>query len=147
MAIPRRPVRSPETEDLHRRLNAAHAGLLRVHKAVLDHERHRYELRHGSVGSPLEFLQLALRDPWFAWLRPISELTVQIDQFTAAREPVDPRQGEALLAQARALLVPAEEGEPFARAYHRAIQESPEVAMVHGEWRASIQDKRDASPG
>ena len=136
---PRQP-RTPEAEDLHRRLNAAHAGLLRVHKAVLDHERQRFELRHGSVGSPLEFLQLVLRDPWFAWLRPISELTVQIDEYTASREPADPRVGEALLAQARALLVPAEEGEGFAREYHRAMQESPEVAMVHGQWRAAMRD-------
>ena len=139
MGTSRRQPRSPESEDLHRRLNAAHAGLLRVHKALLDHERQRFELRHGPVGSPLEFLQVVLRDPWFAWLRPVSELTVQIDEYTASREPTDPLHGEALLAQARALLVPAEEGDGFARQYHRAIQESPEVAMVHGDWRAAIR--------
>ncbi len=140
MGMSRRPIRSPELEDLHRRLNAAHAGLLRVHKAVLDHERQRYEHSRGPVGSPLEFLQLVLRDPWFAWLRPISELTVQIDEFTASREPTDPRHGEALLAQARTLLIPAEAGDGFAREYHRAIQESPEVAMTHGAWRASMPE-------
>ena len=139
----RRIPRSPEADDLHRRLNRAHAGLLRVHKALLDHERRRYELRRGPVGSPLEFLQLVLRDPWFAWLRPVSELTVQIDGFTSSREPGDPRQGEALLEQARALLVPGEAGDTFANEYHRAIQESPEVAMVHGEWRATMLGKSE----
>lgn len=141
MGTSRRPSRSPEMEELHRRLNAAHAGLLRVHKAVLDHERQRYERSRGPVGTPLDFLQLVLRDPWFAWLRPVSELTVQIDEFTASRESPDPRHGEALLEQARALLVPDEAGDDFGRAYHRAIQESPEVAMTHGQWRASIQGR------
>ncbi len=144
MGTSRRKSRSPELEALHRRLNTAHAKLLDVHKAVLDHERQRYERSRGPVGSPLEFLQLVLRDPWFAWLRPISELTVQIDEFTASREPADPRVGEALLAQARALLIPSEAGDVFAREYHRAIQESPEVAMRHGEWRASMPDEPPA---
>ena len=33
---------------------------------------------------------------------------------------------------------PDETGEPFAREYHRAIQESPDVAMAHGEWKRLI---------
>jgi hypothetical protein len=140
MGTSRRRALSPEMDDLHRRLNAAHRGLLRVHKAVLDHERLRYERNRGPVGSPLEFLQLVLRDPWFAWLRPVSELTVQIDEFTSSREPTDPNHGEALLKQARDLLVPMENGDGFAREYHRAIQESTEVAMTHGEWRKSIAE-------
>jgi hypothetical protein len=127
-----------DADDLRRRLDAAHAGLLRVHKAILDHERSRYERRHGSVGGPLEFLQLVLNASWFAWLRPISELAVQIDEFTSSKEPTHPRHGEALLKQARDLLSPSESGQPFAREYHRAIQESPEVAMAHGEWRRTI---------
>jgi hypothetical protein len=132
-----RPAKRPAggDDDLHKRLNAAHAGLLRVHKAVLDHERTRYERVNPPIEGPLKFLKLALEDPWFAWLRPVSELIVQIDEFVSAKEPTDPRQGEALLKQARDMLTPDETGGPFARAYHRAVQESPEVAMAHGEWR------------
>ena len=135
-----RPQRSepPEMAELRRKLDAAHRGLLRVHKAIIDHERTRYERSHGTVGGPLEFLQLALNHPWFAWLRPVSELTVQIDEFTSSREPADLALGTALLTRARELLVPDETGEPFAREYHRVIQESPDVAMAHGEWKQLI---------
>jgi len=129
---------APAMADLRRRLDAAHRGLLRIHKAIIDHERTRYELAHGSVGGPLEFLQLVLNHPWFAWVRPISELTVQIDEFTSSREPAEQTLGEALLVRAREFLVPNETGEPFAREYHRAIQESPDVAMAHGEWKRRI---------
>lgn len=133
-----RPPKTPEMQELHRRLNGAHGMLLRVHKAALDHERVRYEQVHPPVGGPLEFLKLALNDPWFAWLRPVSELIVQIDEFVSTKEPTELRQGEALLTQARDLLTPSETGSAFAKEYHRALQESPELAIAHGEWRRTL---------
>lgn len=133
MAVSRQP--DADGGDLRRRLDAAHAALLRVHKAVIDHERTRYEHVRGPVGGPMELLQLVLNDPWFAWLRPISELIVQIDTYTASREPIDIRHGEPLFKQAQDLLVPDESGNTFAREYFRAMQESPDIAVAHGEWR------------
>ncbi|HEV2296175.1 MAG TPA: hypothetical protein VGR35_20190 [Tepidisphaeraceae bacterium] len=130
---------SPGAEGLQRRLDAAHAALLRVHKTIIDHERTRYERARGSLSGPLEFLQLVLHDPWFAWLRPISELIAQIDAFTMSREPTEPQQGEAVLKQARDLLAPSESGSAFAREYSRAMQESPDVAIAHGQWRRAVE--------
>jgi hypothetical protein len=86
----------------------------------------------------LKFLDLALNDPWFAWLRPMSELIVQIDEFVSSKEPTQPAQGEALLKQARELLSPNEAGGTFGREYHRAVQESPDVAAAHAEWKRSM---------
>ncbi|MDQ3439779.1 MAG: hypothetical protein M3478_05460 [Planctomycetota bacterium] len=63
---------------------------------------------------------------------------MQIDEFTSSREPAEQSLGAALLIRVRALLVPDETGEPCAREYHRAIQESPDVAMAHGEWKRLI---------
>lgn len=131
----RRPAGNTLPDELRRRLDQAHRGLLRVHKALLDHERMRYERERGPVGGPGEFLQVVIHDPWFAWLRPVSELAVQIDEATSSRDPSDPQAAEALLRQARELIVPAEQGDEFQRAYHRAVQESPAVAMAHGEWK------------
>ncbi len=135
------PQRNPDAQDetLRTRLDAAHGGLLRVHKSILDHERRRYERVNGPVEGALAFLQLVLNDPWFSWLRPISELVVQIDEFAASKEPRPPAEGEALLQQARDLLTPSEAGSPFGREYFRAMQESPDVAMAHAEWRKSMQ--------
>lgn len=124
-------------DDLRHRLDEAHRGLLRVHKALLDHERSRYERERGRVGSAGEFLQLVIHDPWFAWLHAISELAVEIDELVSSKEPADPAAGEALLDKARELMVPDEQGDDFQRQYHRAMQESPEAAMAHGEWKLS----------
>ena len=121
--------------ELRRRLNETHGGLLRVHKALLEHERARFEAINGKIPGPGEFLQLVINDSFFAWLRPVSEFIVQIDEYTESKSPVDPAVGEALLVTARRMLVPAEDGDEFQRNYHRALQESPEVGIAHGEWR------------
>jgi hypothetical protein len=140
MAHPRNP--DPADAALRRQLNTAHAGLLRVHKALVDHERNRYAAAQRPVGTPLQFLQLLLTDPRFAWLRPISELIVQIDEAASSRDPVPPATAAALLTQAKSLLTPAESPEgstSFPDQYHQAIQESPEVAAAHAEWKRSLE--------
>jgi hypothetical protein len=34
----------------------------------------------GPIHSPHHFFQLLTNDPWFAWLRPVSQLIVAIDE-------------------------------------------------------------------
>jgi hypothetical protein len=130
---------NPVPEPLRGQLNEAHRGLLRVHKALLDYERARYEQAHGPVSGAGAFLQLVIHDPAFAWLRPVSEFVVQIDEWTSSRDPRNLADGQALLAQARGMLTPAEEGEEFQQRYFRAIQDSDAVAEAHAQWRLSVQ--------
>jgi hypothetical protein len=137
--------RNPLPDTLRRQLDEAHHGLLRVHKALLDHERARYEAAHGPTGGPGALLQLVINDPAFAWLHPISEFVVQIDEFVSSREPRNPADGEALLGQARELLVPSESGTDFQRQYYRALQESDDAVEAHAEWKLSSFHKRPAS--
>ena len=120
---------------LRQKLNTAHRGLLRVHKSLIDYERGRFEKTHGPISGPGEFLQLVIHDPGFAWLRPISALVAEIDEYLDSREPVDPAAGESLLVQARELLAPSETAGEFQRAYHAAVQASTEVASSHAEWK------------
>ena len=118
--------------DLTRLAPLRHA-LLALHKALLDAEQRSYEKVHGRIQGPGQFLQLVLNDPWFGWLRPLSALVVQIDELLDAREPVPPGAAAELLGAVRALLAPSEEGEGFPREYHRALQEVPDVVLVHRE--------------
>ena len=124
--VPSRPL---SAED-RRQLDDVRVGLLRIHKALLDDARIRYEREQGRIEGSGALLQLVLNDPWFAWLHPLSGLVVQIDELLAADEPTV-ADGEALLNQARALLRPDENGEGFHRRYHRAIQVVPDVLIAH----------------
>ncbi len=108
-------------------------GLLRLHKVLLDSERHVYERDVRRVKSPFEMLGLVLHDPWFAWLHELSELVVAIDERLASQEAATQVDADAFIAQARGLLVPAEQGSGFERYYFEALQRDPNVIMAHSE--------------
>src|SRR6267142_3048148 len=91
-------------------------GLLRVHKILLELERTGYERARGKISNSYEFLQLVLKDPWFEWLRRLSELIVQIDETLDAVDSDKPHTEEdesALISRAGVLLTPAETGSEF----------------------------------
>lgn len=121
-----------------RRLGAARLGLLAVHKALLDYERSSFESLNGPVDGNAAFLQIVIHDPFFAWLRPMTEMIVQIDEVEVSQEPTALADATALLARAKDLVQPNESGDEFQRRYHHAIQESPEVAVAHGDWRRRV---------
>jgi hypothetical protein len=121
---------NPLPPDFRQHLDDVRRGLLRVHKALLEDARIRYEREQGRIEGSNALLQLVLNDPWFAWLHPLSGLVVQIDELLAADAPTV-GEGAALLDQARLLLRPDENGEGFHRRYHRAIQDVPDVLIAH----------------
>jgi hypothetical protein len=122
--------------------------LLHLHKTLLDWERTAYERVHGRV-SGHELLHAILNDPQFAWLRPVSELIVRIDEALENDLP-DPVAGHttvadvaAILAQARTLVVPNETGNHYAQRYHAALQEHPDAVLAH---RGVTSVLKDAPP-
>ena len=114
------------------RLRGVSRALLRLHKALLDDERVQFERVRGRIASSGEFLQLVLHDEWFAYLRPLSTLVVQIDELLDAEEGAM-EEAAALIAQARAMLKPSETGSEFERRYYAAIQREPDVIFAQRE--------------
>jgi hypothetical protein len=112
---------------------ALRAALVDLHRAILAAERVTLERIHGRLGGA-EFLQIAADDPKLAWLAPLSELIVALDEAEAgAEEAEDP---EALIERARQLVAPPDPGTPFGRRYLSLLQRSPEVVVAH---RAATQ--------
>jgi hypothetical protein len=116
-------------------LKVLRQGLLRLHKTLLDLERRDYERARGRIGNSYEFLQLVLKDPWFDWLHRLSELIVQIDETldSHSETPATEADAKALIERAKALLVPAETGSEFQKNYFLALQQSPDVVLLHSE--------------
>ena len=127
----------PSDDEIHestlQRLNQLRKPLLHLHKTLLDLEREAYERAHGRVDNSYAVLQLVLHDPWFAWLRSLSELMVEIDQMLDAKEPVAESDAIAVVNHARVLLTPSETGSGFQKKYFSALQQSPEVVLAHSE--------------
>jgi hypothetical protein len=136
---------APEPPGVRQRLEALRSSLLSLHKTLVESERVEYERTIGKIQSPNHFLQLLTSDPWFAWLSPLSQLIVSLDEALDAEEPLTSASVEALVKQASGLLVASESGVGFSHHYHDALQRDPDVVLAHAEVvKVRDQGKRDA---
>ncbi|HEY9859841.1 MAG TPA: hypothetical protein V6D16_10060 [Candidatus Obscuribacterales bacterium] len=120
-------------ENSIEKLREVRAALLRLHKALLEFERVNYEQFFGRIQSKGEYFQLVVNHDWFSWLRPISQFIVQIDEALSAKEPITVGAANELLNQARQMLQPAQDGTTLEKRYYRAIQQEPEIALMHAD--------------
>jgi hypothetical protein len=120
-------------EEDRRKLAETRKALLALHRVLIGSERSVYERSAGTIPSAGAFLQLLTTDPWFAWLRPLSTLIVEIDEAFASKKPVADETFRMLLDASRQLIVPNEQADGFGRHYAEAIQRDPEVVTAHGD--------------
>lgn len=120
-------------ENSAEKLREVRLSLLHLHKTLLEYERKVYERAHDRIESAYEVLRLVMHDPWFAWLHSISELVVSIDEMLDAEEPPAQPDVDAVIQQARQLIVPSETGSEFQQKYFAALQNSPDAVLAHAE--------------
>jgi hypothetical protein len=120
-------------EAARQRLLGLREALLRLHKALVESERVGYEKIFGKVGSSYQLLHLLTVDPWFTWLRPVSQLVSAMDEMLETKKPVTLEQFHSLVTQTKTLLVPATSGEGFSQHYDEALQRDPDVVFAHAE--------------
>jgi hypothetical protein len=121
-------------KDSERRLlTDLRSALLPLHKTLLEWERKSYERVHGRKMGGGELLQVIMTAPQFAWLRPISELIVRIDQALDEEAPDTTVDIDAIVAQARRLAAPDQTDTRYAERYLAALQEVPDVVIAHGK--------------
>jgi len=124
--------RPPHQRHLRHRLLDLRRKLLALHLALIATEQNTYEHIHGRIDSTELLLELMLKDPWFTWLHPVSDILVRIDHllnddaFDITEENID-----HLLYEARQLLHPSVEGDGFERSYYEALQRAPDVVLAH----------------
>jgi len=113
------------------RLRDLSARLMKLHRALLDRERRRYEDRRGSIPSG-ELLQVVITDPQFAWLRSLSVMVAEIDATVDAGDPMTEETVARMFQGAYRLLKAGGDSE-FQLKYLDALQDSPDVVMAHAE--------------
>ena len=104
------------------------AGLLRLHKRLLERERGQYQRAHGPVDSQHVLLGLVLSHPQFQWLRTLSELIVNIDE-ALEDELTTPDIAQALVEEARDLLAFVTPANEFQTRYAEARDADPDVLV------------------
>jgi hypothetical protein len=125
---PELPTATPAELQL---LDGVRGLLLRVHRALLEGERTRYEKVRGRIENNSAFLQLVIADPWFDWLRPMAQLVLLIDERTSDKKsPLGSAEARGLIERSKALLRADAEGDAFQRLFYQAVQSSPELAVI-----------------
>jgi hypothetical protein len=118
------------TPDRIAQVDAIRQALLALHKSLIDAQRITYERVHGRIETSSEFLGLVLEHPDFEWIRALSALMAQLDEW---RE--EPEEGEGrlpgLLAALRSLLMRDGPNAPFSQRYWEMIDSTPEVLVGH----------------
>ena len=123
----------PQDGVVRQPLQELRDALVDLHKALIDSERVVYETKVGPIKSPHHFFQLVSNDPWFAWLRSVSQLIVAMDEALDADEPLTSDSVDMLMNESVFLLLPAERGGEFGERYMAALQRDPHVVLAHAK--------------
>jgi hypothetical protein len=132
------------TDDSRQRLKDLRIALLSLHKTLVESERVSYEKTVGAIQSPNHFLKLLMNDPWFAWLQPLSQLIVAMDEALEAKAPLTGATVDGLIKQTGQLLVATEIGEGFSHHYFDALQGDPDVVLAHAEAARLFNPRKSA---
>jgi hypothetical protein len=116
--------------------NELRHATLELHKALLDAQRIRYERDHGRIQTSSEFLGLVLEHPSFSWLRSLSALIAQLDEWLEEREERGEEELRALVEALRGLLATDSTNAAFSKPYRELVDAVPEVLVEHVKlWR------------
>ncbi len=106
--------------------------LLPLHRALIEAAREEYAASIAPVGGPTHLLQLLNDDPFFAWLKPLTAVIVDIDEMS--RTDFERAQLDALTSRVRAIF-DTEADPAFAGRYLPLLQRDVDVAIAHAAIR------------
>ncbi len=100
-----------------------------LHKLLLAAACREYERVHGPITSRNSIIDLALKDPSFQWLRPLSQLLVDIADLMSG--PVEEAEILDVRLRAKSILSSAR--------YLDLLQTDPDVGTLHAPIRWALQ--------
>ncbi|MBI1990188.1 MAG: hypothetical protein HYS65_10745 [Betaproteobacteria bacterium] len=126
------------------------AALRDLHRALTERVRRDYEREHHGLLSPGTFLHLLISDPRLAWIRPLSELMVDLDVFLQADPSPTADEAAAVRTEVERFIAPepreaSESFATFARQYWAYLSDDPQIAMAHARAMQAIQGLPEAA--
>ncbi|MGZ7041248.1 MAG: hypothetical protein ACXVH7_05595 [Thermoanaerobaculia bacterium] len=109
--------------------------LLPLHRSLIEAARADFAFAYQAVDKPSQLLQLLNEHPFFAWLKPMTSLIVDIDE--AARADFEPAQFQEIIRRVESL-VPNGGNAEFAEHYIPLLQRDVDVAIAHAALRQAL---------
>jgi hypothetical protein len=110
------------------------SSLKELHRALTERARRDYERERPVALKPAELLQLLATDPYFDWLRGLSELMVDVDAVRDSGPRLMDELSTAVRPAVEHFIAAPKESEPdntFTQRYWPYVQDDPRVAMAH----------------
>jgi len=124
------------SSDRAARVEALRHTLLELHKSMLDAQRIEYERSHGRIETSGEFLGLVLNHPEFEWIRALSALIAQLDEWAEEIETASQAEFDGIVDALRALIRPEGSNPAFTARYWHMVENEPGVTVAHVKaWR------------
>jgi hypothetical protein len=141
----------------HAYLRELASALKELHHTLLEEQRHSYERLEGPIRGGAHLLHLVTHDPFFAWLRSLSAVMVDLDTLLDEAMPPTPDEAAAIRRELDELFsaggpppfwercAPLLQAPPVAIAYARvrttlAVLPVPAVPSS-GDWAADLHAK------
>ena len=113
-------------------LRQASRVLIPLHRALIEAARSDYSFAYEPVEQPTVLLRLVSTHPFFAWLKPITSLIVDIDEL--ARRDFELPEARAIADRIDSMFGASADPE-FAGRYIPILQRDVDVAIGHAEVR------------
>jgi hypothetical protein len=126
---------TPERAELRAALRELSKALLPLHRALIEAARDDYAFATGRNVGPAQLLQLVTDDPFFAWLKPMTSLIVEIDEM--ARVDFEPAAARGVGARVAQLFDGA-----LSERYVPLLQRDVDVAVAHAAIRRALAKLR-----
>lgn len=111
-------------------------ALLELHKAILRAQQIDYEREHGRVASSGELLQLVVQHPAFKWIRALSALIAQLDEWADSESDAREEEMQAVVRALQTLIQPDGTNAEFTTRYWPLLEMVPEALVAHVKlWR------------
>jgi hypothetical protein len=124
---------SPERAELRAALRETSKALLPLHRQLIDVAKLDFAIATASrVPAPAQLLQLLTDDPYFAWLKPLTALIVDIDEM--ARTDFEAADAFAISDRLESLFTAGGDAS-FNERYTDVLQRDVEVAGGHAALR------------
>ena len=122
----------PARAELRGMLRDIWKQLLPLHRALIDSARDEYNANVAPVSSPTHMIELLQQDPFFAWLKPLTSLIVDVDSMS--RTDFERADVDAVRARLDALFGTTPDA-AFAERYIPVLQRDVDVAIAHAALR------------
>ena len=125
----------PARAELRTWLRDTWKQLLPLHRALIDFAREDYNANVAPVSGPTHMIELLQQDPFFAWLKPLTALILDID--TMSRTDFERADADSVLSRVEAMFGTNADAE-FAARYVPVLQRDFDVAVAHAALRQLI---------